>query len=512
MARRCLTIGLALALAAGIARHQSWADPPPADASAASVAATKSKPARSGVTRADLAAAYLRLEQALLPNPPAADEVARINREFDRATQAFFLGNHSEAIRTIDGLWESLVARQRTPTERALVSLKASVEPPVWIPGQNERADCRVASLYAWPSPEPFDEKLQLRLVSPRGETVVERPCAVKLGGGQAVDVQVALEVADKQLAPGLYRIELAPEDGRPLAVGRVQVVAGPSLDEQRAANESRLARIESTAPEITPALASCRARNQLLSDRPSEENSAQFLADLNALASDVASEIHALESGKNPYFRRAGDSWRVLQVDKREIPLRIYAPQVAAQGTAVPLLVVLHGMGGDENMFLEAYGAGIVKKLADEKGLLVASPLAYRFGNDIGTLHALLDTLSRDYSIDRNRVYALGHSMGASAAAGLARGHGDTIAAACCIAGGQFRFAPDSPPLLVVSPEWDGVVPPKRLQESVQAALAEGMRGELRIMPDYGHTLAVGAVLPEAVEWLLRHRQSSTP
>lgn len=39
------------------------------------------------------------------------------------------------------------------------------------------------------------------------------------------------------------------------------------------------------------------------------------------------------------------------------------------------PLLVVLHGAGGDENMFPEAYGAGIIKRIAEKHGLLVASP-----------------------------------------------------------------------------------------------------------------------------------------
>jgi predicted esterase len=249
-----------------------------------------------------------------------------------------------------------------------------------------------------------------------------------------------------------------------------------------------------------------------LLNDRPSEENSAQFLADLNALASDVASEIRTLEAGKNPYSNRQGDYWRVLEIGRREIPLRLYVPKLATPRDPVPLLVVLHGMGGDENMFFEAYGAGIVKRLADEKGLIVVSPLTYTFGGDIKTLHALIDALGNDYSIDRDRVYVLGHSMGAGAAAGLARGHSDTVAAACCIAGGRFQAAPDSAPILVVSPELDGVVPPKRLQDSARKAISEGIPGELKIMPGYGHTLAVGAILPEAIDWLLQYRRAASP
>jgi predicted peptidase len=168
--------------------------------------------------------------------------------------------------------------------------------------------------------------------------------------------------------------------------------------------------------------------------------------------------------------------------------------------------------MGGDENMFFEGYGAGVVKRIAERQGLLVASPQLYSFGSDPSALGELIGLLSQRYSIDRDRVYVLGHSMGAVAAEKLARGHNDTVAAACCISGGSFRASPDTPPILVVAPELDGVVPAARLQASAEEALAGGMPGELRKMPGYGHTLAVGSVLPEAVDWLLRHRRAAPP
>jgi len=164
--------------------------------------------------------------------------------------------------------------------------------------------------------------------------------------------------------------------------------------------------------------------------------------------------------------------------------------------------------MGGDENMFLEAYGAGVIKQIADNTGLLIASPLTYKFSSNAKALDALIESLSYDYAIDHDRIYVLGHSLGAGATAGLARGRGDTIAAACCIAGGAFQAKPGTPPLLVVSPELDGVVPPKTLKASAENAAAAGMPIELRIMLGYGHTLAVGAMLPEAVDWLLQHRR----
>ncbi len=464
------------------------------------------------VTRADLAAAYLRLEQAYFSRPPVGDKIATINKAFDKATLAFFMGRNADAIRAIDALTETLGPENTPAAERAVVSLKVAVEPPVWTIGDPPRAVARIASIYEWPTAEPIELKLQLRLVEPGGRTVFGRTIAITVGPGCKADATVPLELSTDRLKPGLYRIELGPVDGRCLAVGRVSVIDGASLDEQRRANETMLAQLKPSSAQMVQSLASCRARNHLLNDRPSDENSVQFLSDLNALARDVASEIHALSSGKDPYFRRRGDYWRVLRVGNREIPLRVYAPEGASKDGPLPLLVVLHGMGGDENMFLEAYGAGIVKQIADKEGLLVASPLTYSFGSEIKTLYALIEALGYDYSINSDRVYVLGHSMGAGAAAGLARGRSDTVAAACCIAGGRFQTKSDSPPILVVSPELDGVVPPKRLQESAQKAMSEGMPGELKIMPGYGHTLAVGAILPEAVSWLLRHRRSTSP
>ncbi len=79
-----------------------------------------------------MAAAYLRLEQAFFASPPPAEEIARINKAFDQATQAFFLGNNAGAIRAIDSLTQSLSHDTSSPLESALVSLKATVEPPVW--------------------------------------------------------------------------------------------------------------------------------------------------------------------------------------------------------------------------------------------------------------------------------------------------------------------------------------------------------------------------------------------
>ncbi len=467
-------------------------------------------PAQPKITRADLAAAYLRLEQEYFANPPTGEKMIEVNRGFDQATLAFFTGRNADAIRTIDGLTNSLRPQNSTPAQQVAVSLKVAIEPPVWVAGRPLRATARVQSVYEAPLPRPTEVDLRVRLVDPDGKKALDPVLMLIAGPGHTVDISVPLELAADRLVAGVYRVELAGAEERGVTAARVSVVAGPSLDEQRTSNKERLAKIEAPSAGLAEALASCKARNALLTDRLSDTNSAQFLADLQTLASDVAQEIDAVASGKDPYVHRSGDYWRVMTTANGDIPLRVYAPERATKDEPVPLLVVLHGAGGDENMFLEAYGVGVIKKIADEKGLLIASPLTYRFGGSPQNFDKLIDVLSHDYAIDRHRIYVLGHSMGAGVVAGLARSRADSIAAACCIAGGSFVAGKSSAPVLAVVAELDAVVPAKGLQSTVEKAAAAGTAIELRLMPGYGHTLVVGAVLPAAVDWLLSHSHST--
>jgi predicted esterase len=417
---------------------------------------------------------------------------------------AFFLGRNAEAIRAIDGLTESLTKDARPVAERAIVSLKAIPEPAVWHLDSHEQRKLRIQSLYKWDSFEVGDIAIEVRLHTGDGIIRATVPLTVRLGPTAVVDAMVVVPDLTR-LSVGIFQIELGLPGKSGNLAGHVNVVES-SLDSRREANNRKLAAIAEELPVHKNSLSSCRARNQLLTDFPSAANSAQFMTDMHLLAGEVADEIRDLAAGKNPYAGKLGDTWRVFAHGKREIPLRVYAPKSSTGETPLPLLIVLHGMGGDENMFFEAYGAGVIKQLAEEKGILVASPLTYTFGSDFRTLQALLDELATDYRIDRGRIYVLGHSMGAGAAASLARGHADNIAAVCCIAGGTLAPIANTPPVLVVIPELDGVVPPERVLSAAQRAKSQGLPVELREMSGFGHTLSVGIVLPDAVEWLLQH------
>ena len=74
--------------------------------------------------------------------------------------------------------------------------------------------------------------------------------------------------------------------------------------------------------------------------------------------------------------------------------------------------------------------------------------------------LETLLRELSVRYSIDQERVYLLGHSLGGMAAMGLAGARPDMIDGVVAIAGGApFPRSSDFPPVLAYAAERDFIV-----------------------------------------------------
>ena len=63
----------------------------------------------------------------------------------------------------------------------------------------------------------------------------------------------------------------------------------------------------------------------------------------------------------------------------------------------------------------------------------------------------------------------------------------------------------------MVYGAEVDPLVNAGQLQRGAERAAARGLPVEFRLQKNYGHTLMVGKVLPEVVEWLLPKRLDST-
>lgn len=227
-------------------------------------------------------------------------------------------------------------------------------------------------------------------------------------------------------------------------------------------------------------------------------DSSVQRLAAASGVPSPPVTAVPAL----SPF---PGDSRRTLRVrDDVIIPMRIVAPPaLVASIRPVGVLLALHGAGGDENMFVDAYGQGIAARLAAEQGLVLVSPTTTPFVQSAEPLDSLLALLRREFRIDSSRVFVMGHSMGAGAAASLARARPAQIAAVVCLAGGAPVSVPGAPPMLFIGAALDPIIPAARVR-----AAAEGTpTGRYEELAAEGHTLMVRRGVLRGLAWLAEQR-----
>ncbi len=163
------------------------------------------------------------------------------------------------------------------------------------------------------------------------------------------------------------------------------------------------------------------------------------------------------IEKGRDTLTGAAGDQKRhyLLEEANEILPYRIYVPKKYDGKKALPLIVALHGGGGDENTML---GRPQMRQLAERHGYIVLSPSGYSphggygkpFDDDRDPSLALMTRLSEfdvmrtlkimqtEYKIDKNRVYLMGHSMGGNGTWRLGAKYAKNWAALSPIASGQ--------------------------------------------------------------------------
>jgi len=130
-----------------------------------------------------------------------------------------------------------------------------------------------------------------------------------------------------------------------------------------------------------------------------------------------------------------------------------VHVPPAARSGSPLPLLLALHGVGGNGRFMAHYTG---LSKLGDRAGFVVAYPSAIgslpRWNlsgaagaapDDVAFISSLITQLEGQLCIDHNRVYAAGISNGGGMVARLACDLSDQIAAVATVAGGYSTLPP---------------------------------------------------------------------
>jgi poly(3-hydroxybutyrate) depolymerase len=149
------------------------------------------------------------------------------------------------------------------------------------------------------------------------------------------------------------------------------------------------------------------------------------------------------------PPARATGNQHReyVFSPTGQRMPYRVYVPTTWDGKASLPILLMLHGAGANENSYMDQAG-GLLMKLAEQHGVIVVSPIGFTplgaYGNplrlpavfgqttaaasqraavtaarqrelDLSELEVItaLEVVSEEYGADRSRTFLAGHSMG---------------------------------------------------------------------------------------------------
>jgi predicted esterase len=200
-------------------------------------------------------------------------------------------------------------------------------------------------------------------------------------------------------------------------------------------------------------------------------------------------------------YFGKArpGEFWITLANDQSSLPVRLMAPESVTKGKPLPLVIALHGAGGSENMFFDAYGNGKIAELCRQRGWLLVAPRLSLFGPGM-PVDRMIAEISQLYPVDKQQVFIVGHSMGAMQAINLAQQASEPVAAIAAVSGGGRVGKPGNwtkTAFLVIAGDQDfGLPGARRLSQALRTAGSGDVR--FKEYKDAEHLGVVQAALGE--------------
>jgi predicted esterase len=221
---------------------------------------------------------------------------------------------------------------------------------------------------------------------------------------------------------------------------------------------------------------------------------------------------------GKDPFTKHYGDLQKSYRssVDQTLQPYRLFIPSNYDGRKPFPLILFLHGMGGDENTIFDLYGNGAVEALAEKHGYIVACPKGreptsmYRGAAEQDVLDVLAD-VERAYKVDPKRIYMAGHSMGAYGTWSIAIDHPELFAALATISGGGDPAAVVKTakiPQLVTHGDSDPTVPVANSRAMVEALKKAGAEVKYTEVPGGNHVNVAVPAFGPIFDWFDSHQK----
>lgn len=334
------------------------------------------------------------------------------------------------------------------------------------------------------------------------------------------------VDLSLRGVADGRYVIEAEVLHGGALiALRGLMIEVRKNLDARLADLDARLARLtgelaETFAVDVRYPADFIRKVNQGLIE-PGE-------FDVGGELDAAENVLRSIERGRHPFARRTGHIKRhYFFADAGEImPYHLYVPGGYTGRSPLPLVVALHGRGGNEDLLFKLK---TLSALAEERGYLIVAPLGYRVDGRYGAgtsddpavqrrralseadVMNVVELVRKEYRVDEGRIYLLGHSMGAGGAWHLGAKYPDRWAALACFAGSanpEAEARMKDLPQFVVHGTADASVAVARSRAMVAEMKRLGIVYEYVEVPGGDHTDVVEPNLRAAFDFFHVHRR----
>jgi poly(3-hydroxybutyrate) depolymerase len=223
------------------------------------------------------------------------------------------------------------------------------------------------------------------------------------------------------------------------------------------------------------------------------------------------------------------------------EMKYTLFVSSKVRPGGPAPLIVALHGYGGDSNFIVRDK----LVDLAEQGGYVVVGPMGYNFTGWYGSPVILigggavtppnltqlseLDVLNvlalaqKQFAIDPNRIYLMGLSMGGAGTIFMGQKHSEIWAAAAAIAPAAFMMQRDEAtllghfkdaklPLMITQGDADNVVPPAGTRTWAAAMDSLGMEHAYIEKPGLDHGTIIPASMDDIFRFFEAHKRTPPP
>ena len=216
----------------------------------------------------------------------------------------------------------------------------------------------------------------------------------------------------------------------------------------------------------------------------------------------------------------------------EKEMEYALFVPSKYDKAKKWPLMVALHGLGSNPQQIMGYRG---LTDLAEKHGYIVVAPFGYNSGGWYGqrppfgrkpdpeNLYELsekdvmnvLEIARKEFTVDPNRIYLMGHSMGGGGTWHLGIKYPDIWAGLAPIAPAIFRSTNDLEkikhiPVIVVQGDKDTLVPVKGARQWVDKMKELKMTHEYMEIAGGGHIDVAATGMPKIFEFFEKHKRQA--